>query len=142
MKNSKIKITFVILLIITTLTSCYTNRFSYKERKIIRRNDDNEIMKLFLVTNPQDSVILYTKSKNIKANPKNKQLIKLIKRMSATVADTTDPGVGIAAPQIGINRRIILVQRFDRNEKKCSPFLNVYIKEYSKTKVPGSGSIQ
>lgn len=50
------------------------------------------------------------------------ELIHLIRRMYATVLD--EKGVGIAAPQVGVNRRVILVQRLDRLPNK--PF-EVYV---------------
>jgi peptide deformylase len=36
--------------------------------------------------------------------------------MLATVTHPSQDGVGIAAPQVGINRRIVAVQRFDKEE--------------------------
>lgn len=38
-------------------------------------------------------------------------------------------GVGIAAPQVGINRRVIMVQRFDKEEKPFEFFYNIEIKK-------------
>ena len=46
-------------------------------------------------------------------------LATLIARLEATVR--TQEGVGIAAPQVGVNRRVILVQRLDREPEK--PFV-------------------
>ena len=38
----------------------------------------------------------------------------LVNRMLATVRNPGNEGVGIAAPQVGILRRIVAVQRFDK----------------------------
>ena len=38
----------------------------------------------------------------------------LRRRMLATVRNPLNEGVGIAAPQVGISRRLIAVQRFDK----------------------------
>lgn len=38
----------------------------------------------------------------------------LVNRMLATVRNPENEGVGIAAPQVGILRRIVAVQRFDK----------------------------
>ena len=34
--------------------------------------------------------------------------------MLCTVNDPENPGVGIAAPQVGISRQLVAVQRFDK----------------------------
>lgn len=52
--------------------------------------------------------------------------------MIKTVSDSTVDGVGIAGPQVGINRRIIAVQRFDKPDAPFEVFPNIYIQEYSK----------
>lgn len=46
-------------------------------------------------------------------------------------------GVGIAAPQVGINRRVIMVQRFDKEEKPFEFFYNIEIKKTYGEKVVG-----
>ncbi len=117
--------------------SCSTNRFTLKERRIIKKSHTNNIMQIMLVSNQTDSITLYKKSKNIKADSTNKHLTTLVQKMYATVRDTNNPGVGIAAPQIGINKRIIWVQRFDKQEKPFEAYFNTRIVYYSKTKSEG-----
>ena len=46
-------------------------------------------------------------------------------------------GVGIAAPQVGVNRRVIMVQRFDKEEKPFEFFYNIEIKKTYGEKVVG-----
>ena len=46
-------------------------------------------------------------------------------------------GVGIAAPQVGVNRRLIMVQRFDKDEKPFEFFYNIEIKKTHGEKVVG-----
>ena len=46
-------------------------------------------------------------------------------------------GVGIAAPQVGINRRVIMVQRFDKEEKPFEFYYNIKIKKTYGEKVVG-----
>ncbi|MBP5406537.1 peptide deformylase [bacterium] len=46
-------------------------------------------------------------------------------------------GVGIAAPQVGINRRVIMVKRFDKEEKPFEFFYNIEIKKTYGEKVVG-----
>jgi peptide deformylase len=58
----------------------------------------------------------------------------LISRMLATVKK--EEGVGIAAPQVGINRRLVLVMRLDiEPEKPIRAYVNPEITRYSSDKV-------
>jgi peptide deformylase len=128
---------FLGFVVILVFASCSPNRFTLKEKRVIRKGGMDEVMQIMLVGNRADSVILYKKSRNILVNPRSKQLTKLVQRMYTTVRDTNNPGVGIAAPQVGINKRIIWVQRFDKQEKPFEAYLNTHIVYYSKTKSEG-----
>ena len=48
-----------------------------------------------------------------------------------------EKGVGIAAPQVGINRRVIIVQRLDKENQPFEFFYNIVIKEKRGEKVAG-----
>ena len=72
-------------------------------------------------TNEIDLKVLRTVCDLIETN--NLDLAHLIQRMHATVTSEQSKGVGIAAPQVGINRRVILVQRVDK-EREFEFFIN------------------
>jgi len=93
-------------------------------------------MRVFLITNKQDSLLLRKKSTYIKPNPKNKILQKFAKRLITTVTDSASLGVGIAAPQVGVLKNIICVQRLDKNGLPFEIYLNPIITNYSKKKRP------
>ena len=57
--------------------------------------------------------------------------------MYRTLPDPSQDGVGIAAPQIGINRRLIMVMRYDKPDKPIEPYLNIRIDSLLGQKVPG-----
>ena len=121
----------------TIFSNCSINRFTAKEKSIIKNENKNGIMPVMLVSNMSDSILLYKKSRKIKLDSTNKYLNILIKRLYATVTDTNNPGVGIAAPQVGINKRIIWVQRFDKATKPFEVYFNSKIVYYSKSKSYG-----
>ena len=125
------------LITIIFLSSCSSNRFTLREKRIINQTEANELMTLMLVPNTKDSIILYKKSKNIKPDSTNKHLTKLINNMFVTVRDPENPGVGIAAPQVGISKRIIWVQRFDKTDLPFEVYLNPRIVYYSESKSDG-----
>jgi peptide deformylase len=54
--------------------------------------------------------------------------------MYMTVTDSMSRGVGIAAPQIGINKRVILVQCFDKENQPFEAYINPAIIKYSELK--------
>ena len=60
----------------------------------------------------------------------------LIRRMKATAL--VEKGVGIAAPQVGISRQLLLVQRFDRPTKPFVVCLNPEVKKMSKETKKGT----
>lgn len=55
----------------------------------------------------------------------------------ATVTDPSQDGVGIAAPQIGISRRIVAVQRFDKEGEPFEVYPNIRIVATRGEKEPG-----
>jgi peptide deformylase len=52
---------------------------------------------------------------------------KLEELMLATVKHPTQDGVGIAAPQVGISRRVVAVQRFDKEGHPFEVYPNIRI---------------
>ena len=57
----------------------------------------------------------------------SKQYEKLCKLLLATVQDPSQDGVGIAGPQVGISRRIVAVQRFDKPGEPFEVYPNIRI---------------
>ena len=96
--------------------------FTKAERQII----DNSGDVMYVTTMPGDSAVLRAQSKDLSAKElKSERLRKLIGKMLATVQDPSQDGVGIAAPQVGINRRIVCVQRFDKEGEPFEAYVNV-----------------
>ena len=107
------------------------------EKSLIMAGDDTTAMRLMLTTNYEDSLILRKQSINVTPDTNNVELMRLIARMRETVI--VENGVGIAAPQVGINRRVIWVQRLDKTGKPFEVYLNAKIVLYSSKAVTFSG---
>lgn len=105
------------------MAACSTSHLSSVERKLIKESDENMAMRVTLVSNSTDSLILRKQSHPVK-KPADATIKLLAKRMYATVNHPDHKGVGIAAPQVGINRQLILVQRFDKAEKPFEVIIN------------------
>ncbi|MDD3771562.1 MAG: peptide deformylase [Weeksellaceae bacterium] len=82
----------------------------------------NEKMRVYNLNNLTDSIVLKSVSIPIPADHDLTSL--LARRMLLSVQDINHPGVGIAAPQVGVNRRMIVVQRFDKPQTPFEVFLN------------------
>ncbi len=130
---TKIKF-YIVLLIIITMTSCSSAKKFNSHQKEMIISDYNKPMRVFLITNKRDSILLRKKSSYIKPNPKNKVLKQFSKRLIATVTDPKTLGVGIAAPQVGILKNIICVQRLDKDGVPFEIYINPRITKYSKKK--------
>lgn len=116
----KIISSILIFISISSIHAKAQTPFSKEERAII--NQPINKFRTLLVTHKEDSLTLRRKSTLI--DPKDHSINTLWKLMLNTVNDTANQGVGIAAPQIGINKQIILVQRFDKSHQPFELMLN------------------
>ncbi len=137
------KTIFVVLSILVFLSGCITSGaglkkdntiFSKEETRLILSGKANQPMRVLLVTNHEDSLILRTKSERCKVRKDDKILRHFTNRLYATVRDSSTRGVGIAAPQVGILKDIIWVQRFDKHMKPFEVYYNPVITKYSELK--------
>ena len=98
--------------------------FSLRERRIIRQSDSL----MYVTVIPQDSAILRAVSADFTPAELASPLLEtLIAKMLYTVQHPSQDGVGIAAPQVGINRRAVCVQRFDKPGEPFEAYLNIRI---------------
>ncbi len=106
-------------------TNSSTSFFSEEELKLIYQQDSSQAMRVWKINNKEDSIFLRKPSQEVKFNPTDSTIHYFVHRLFKTVRNPNSLGVGIAAPQVGINKRIIWVKRFDKTEEEM-PF-EVYI---------------
>lgn len=99
-----------------------TKGFNDDEKKIIQSGNKEQIMHVYQTTNEQELAVLKKTSQDIKHDDPLLQL--LADRMLRTVQDPEYKGVGIAAPQVGINKNAIWVQRFDKANEPFEFYIN------------------
>lgn len=116
MKNT-IQLLFLLLTI-----SVSAQKFTKEERKLIQSGDAKTMLKVIETTDEKELKILKSVSKDI--DPKDDLVSLLAERMYLSMRDPKNPGIGIAAPQIGINRNIIWVQRFDKEGEPFELYIN------------------
>ena len=119
------------------LASC-SGEFSKSEREIIG-NSGEGIMPLWTVDVPEEEEFLRLKAEPLTASRiATPEFNVLCERMLATVNDPDNEGVGIAAPQVGLSRRLVAVQRFDKEGEPFEFFVNPEIVEFSEEREYGS----
>lgn len=129
-RNSISGIIFILICagitIFTSIPEEGSRRLSRRERRIIAKSDT--VMRVLEVGNPADSAILREKSLNFTdSDLRSKDFIKLSRRMVRTVQDPRYDGVGIAAPQVGVNHRLVVVCRIDREGEPFEVYPNIRI---------------
>lgn len=111
--------------------------FTAAEREVIHA-DGHGIMRVLSIDNEADSLALREESR-----PMSESLLRtdeyalLRERMLQTVQNPEAEGVGIAAPQVGVRRAMIAVQRFDKEGGPFEFFLNPEIIELLGEKADG-----
>ncbi len=145
MKSIRFLITLSVILPLVLITGCgiisngKTNKisessFSYEEIDLITEKNIGDPFRVLKTDNKTDSLILRSKSSDVNPLRDRKTIEILTKRMYSTVTDSASLGVGIAAPQIGILKNVILVQRFDKDGSPFEIYLNPVIIQHSNMK--------
>lgn len=96
--------------------------FNDFERSLINGADENSLMHVYQITDEKELAVLKKPSEDIKFD--DPLLDKLAARMLLTVKDPEHAGVGIAGPQVGINKNVIWVQRLDKKDEPFEFYLN------------------
>ena len=114
---------FVFLLCAVVFVACGED-FSKAERALIRKYN-GDIMPVMSIASKTDSLLLRQNSLKVSERMALAEEFTLLKRsMLSTVKDPQNEGVGIAAPQVGLLRRMVAVQRFDKAGEPFEFFLN------------------
>ena len=99
--------------------------FSKAEKSLIEQEG---MMRVWTVDDPGDLELLREKSVDLHESEIGSELFaRLAERMLATVQSPEQDGVGIAAPQVGLNRRVVAVQRFDKDGEPFEVYANIRI---------------
>jgi peptide deformylase len=86
--------------------------WSASEKSLIRGEG---VMRVLTIDDREDSLFLRTPCKDLtRKQILSKEYATLAERMIVTVTSPEQDGVGIAGPQVGIGRRVVAVQRFDK----------------------------
>lgn len=128
MRNS-----IIIIFAVLGLSSCFgpgadqfSGRFSDREAELIREADS--IMRVLTIEDSLDLAVLRATSREMSWEMLlSDEFKRLSELMIATVTHPSQDGVGIAGPQVGLNRRVVAVQRFDKEGEPFEVYPNVRI---------------
>ena len=116
-------------------------RLAAEETDLVMSSDG--VMRVLLVTSPEDSLVLRTPCVDLAEEDLQSEVYeRLARRMIATVTDSTQDGVGlaapqVAAPQVGLNRRVVAVMRYDKPGYPFEVYPNIHIEHFSDQKQTG-----
>ena len=92
-------------------------------------NESSEVMRILTVDNEADLAVLRHSSTNFNVADLNTAEYAALARKLVKTLESTDGGVGLAAPQVGINRRVVAVQRVDKEGEPIEVYANIVIEE-------------
>lgn len=131
-RNTSIGIILIVMGIsLMTMVSRYRSKgenagFAKEELEIMDKADST--MRVLTIDNADDLGIL--RSTSTKLNDEallSEGYTQLCRLMISTVTHPSQDGVGIAAPQVGLNRRVVAVQRFDKEGEPFEVYPNIRI---------------
>lgn len=105
------------LLLIMTIgaSSCCSPSEGFSEKELALIESTDSIMRVLTVEDSLDNAVLRAPSKDFSIETlRSETFAELERLMVATVTHPSQDGVGIAGPQVGLNRRVVAVQRFDK----------------------------
>ena len=128
-----------ILLCLFTLASCARQeQVSFTGEELALIGGSPEVMRVLTVGQRADSLILRGNCSELTAaDIRSEAFVELGSKMISTLTSPEQDGVGIAGPQVGISRRIIAVQRFDKEGEPIMVYANPRIEEVRGERIPG-----
>lgn len=112
------------------LLSCTGQRsegdFTSDELALLHTSDS--IMRVLTIADSLDLQVLRSQSTDLsEAALLSEDYARLARLMVATVTHPSQDGVGIAGPQVGLNRRVVAAQRFDKPGEPFEVYPNISI---------------
>lgn len=115
---------------VLSIASCGINStLTMTKDEIALINGSNDVMRILTIDNEADLAVLRRSSANFNVADLNTPEYAVLARKLVKTLESTDGGVGLAAPQIGINRRVVAVQRVDKEGEPIEVYANIFIEE-------------
>ena len=118
----------VLPMLAALLLGCGSNGGGLTRAEKALINGSDSLMRVLTVADSSDLAVLRAESVDFTAaDLASPEFEALVAKMKYTVQDPSQDGVGIAAPQVGLNRRLIVVCRIDLPGEPFEAYANVQI---------------
>ena len=127
------------LLICCLLALCVLSKSTAaQEVDFTRLNPSDTLLKVYTIANGEDSLLLRRPSSNFtREEIASESFGVLANLMIKTVTHPSQDGVGIAGPQVGVLKRVVAVQRFDKEGYPFEVYPNIRITALRGELAPG-----
>ena len=122
----------LLIIILINFAACKTSKnMTTEEISLINSGISEAPYRVLLTTSQEDSLFLRKKSNSLDSQKvaTDKDLQLFIERLKRTME--VESGVGIAAPQVGLSRKLFLFMRFDKPEHPIQVAINPQITNHS-----------
>lgn len=129
----------ILSIIVFFIGACKQKSITFNDSEIdIITAFKGSIMPLVTINSETDSLFLRKLSAPLNiADVKSEYFISLANSMLLTVTNPENEGVGIAAPQVGVSKQLIAVQRIDKEGEPFEFYVNPKIVSFSGDKKTG-----
>lgn len=134
MKTRQLAAVLLTVILAGCRPSASPSDFTTSELELIRTSpSDSSVtpsgtMRVLTIEDEADLAVLRAQSTDISARSlRSADYASLCSLMVATVTHPSQDGVGIAGPQVGLNRRVVAVQRFDKAGEPFEVYPNIRI---------------
>ena len=108
--------------------SCSEQNSGWRAEELALIRDSSAVMRVLSVDTQSDSLFLRRSADTLDENMlMSSDYALLAAKMISTVTSPEQDGVGLAAPQVGISRRMVAVQRFDKSSEPFEVYPNIRI---------------
>lgn len=134
----KVSVLCGFMMALFAFASCNSGEGTFTEKELSLINGADSIMRVLTIDRPDDLAVLRAKSEDLSSEILSSEaFVRLCSQMTATVTHPSQDGVGIAGPQVGLNRRVVAVQRFDKEGEPFEVYGNIRIVAHHGEKASG-----
>lgn len=134
----KVSVLCGFIMALFAFASCNSGEGNFTEKELSLINGADSIMRVLTIDRPDDLAVLRAQSEDLSSETLSSEaFVRLCSQMTATVTHPSQDGVGIAGPQVGLNRRVVAVQRFDKEGEPFEVYGNIRIAAHHGEKASG-----
>ena len=134
----KVSVLCGFMMALFAFASCNSGEGTFTEKELSLINGADSIMRVLTIDRPDDLAVLRAQSEDLSSETLSSEAFaRLCSQMTATVTHPSQDGVGLAGPQVGLIRRVVAVQRFDKEGEPFEVYGNIRIVAHHGEKASG-----